>query len=696
MAKLTSSEQIEKFLFPDGIENIPSQEVLINRLRNKTLTVRDALIIHLKKKGVRIGAAELKEIPIAREVEDIFGKSSSTISGSAKRIQKFEDVLDESYFKLTTDISDEGQKALNTRLGKQVGLDIQAIDTDVFELARNNQIIGLRQELKKVKQPRGGLAFKNVPTPDIVWSRVMKAAAAMAVDVKYGPEVAKNFILAAIVPIRNSDLGQITINKKFAEGLETVRPFMGRTPDGKLKLILPSMLGRGHKYIPDLTLTPFLQNLIEEEYLQAIESGKDYLFDHKKVTTSKMSEAVDDYFAPLFKEYEDTVLGRKIVGMADVRKISASTIAKHPRINSPAIASQLLGHTDSATFFEGLSRIDKHSYISDIYDPGAENKMTKALQLYESLIVDSINAVDVNDIATQGGVRVYDNTISINPVIDAGEDQKITKLSKEEIKKRKSLTAERHKTSIALQKEYQATAELTAEERFLKAAETKEKRIDLYGTGAKALKAAAIDFESDVFKNLLERADITDIKIFENKSNKEIFEIINNKLSKKSIGAAAAPANMDEYIEKVIAQLNPEEVPVNELKGKSYEEVQKTLGKWGKLGRITKLVFPPLAIGLTAAAVYDVARSPAEQYDIPEEQKTWVSKGVEIGAELFDKDVPETLKKARIFEETISPVPLVAIPRKDEDVIPFGTAISKQIGKLFPEGFNIGGPRGTF
>tara|TARA_R110002020_G_scaffold258439_1_gene472242 strand:+ start:113 stop:2203 length:2091 start_codon:yes stop_codon:yes gene_type:complete len=696
MATLTSSEKIEKFLFPDGIENMPSQEVLINKLRNGTLTVRDALIIHLRKKGVRIGAGELKEIPIAKQVEDIFGASSSTISGSAKRVVKFEDVLDEPYFKLTEDVSDDGQKALNKRLGKQIGLDIQAIDTDVFELARNNQVSVSRQELKKVKQPRGGLAFKNVPTPDIVWSRLMKAAAAIAVDPKYGPEVAKNFILAAIVPIRNSDLGQITVNKKFAEGLETVRPYMGRTPDGKLKLILPSMLGRGHKFIPDLTLTPFLQNLVEEEYLQAIENDKNYLFNHKKVTTTKMSGAVEKYFAPLFKEYEDTVLGRRIIGMADVRKIAASTIAKHHKINSPAIASQLLGHTDSATFFEGLSRIDKDSYISDIYDPKAQSKMTKTLLLYESLITDSIGAVDVNDIALQGGVRIYNNTISIDPITEAAEEQKITKLSKGDLKKRRELAAERHKTSVALEKEYQATSELKAEESLEKAAETRERRTSLAGTASKTLKAAAIDFESDTFKDLLEKADITDTKIFENKSNKEIFEIINDKLSGKSIGTAHAPANMDEYVEEVIAQLNPEEVPVDELRGKSYEEVQKTLGKWGKLGRIAKLVFPPLAVGLTGYALWDIKETPAEEFDIPEEQKTWVSKGVETGAKLFDADVPKTLKKARIIEETISPIPVAAIPRKDEEVIPFGKAISKQIGKLFPEDFNIGGPRGIF
>tara|TARA_R100000995_G_C3483290_1_gene125417 strand:+ start:898 stop:2814 length:1917 start_codon:yes stop_codon:yes gene_type:complete len=633
---INNIQTLQRLLFPNGAKTVPTSKELLSNLKDGSLTVREALLIHIKSKKIRIGANIVKSQPIAEEMLNIFGEGSTSLTTFANRVKKFEDILDSSYFKFTEDITEEGQKTWSTVLGKQVAQDISAIDTDVFKLARDNKISIARQELKKVVQSRGGKAFKQVPTPDIVWPKIMEAAQEIALDPRYGPNVAKGFILSAILPIRGTDLSDITMSRAFSEGLTTVRPYISRTPDGNLKITLPSMEGRGQKRIVDFVFTPFLKNLLEPDFIEAKKNKSNYLFD-KVIKTKKdgetklvrgfntkiLTEASNNYFGPLLSEYED-ILGRPYSGISDIRKIAASTIAKHPDVNSPAIASQLLGHTNDANFVEGLSKIDTKSYISDMYEPGAVDKLTRTVQLYESLIAKSIGTVDINDIALRSNLPVFDDTIKINLINKTDEIQEIVKLTPAELSSRKKYIKSLVAAAIASQEQKAAGFKLKTEEDLTKANLLKEER--LKG------KTANINLNSSVMRSILDKSGV-DIKELRNKTNKEIMEILNKAMKG---GKAVAP-------------------------------------------------FVPYA-GV-AYGVGNVLLSGKESFaDIPPEEQTMPTKVVRGAAELFGKDPEAAVMGARVVEEAVSPVPATAFPRKDEEIVPFG----EQLERLVP----FGGIRG--
>lgn len=523
--KLGTSIIAEK-LFPDGNIVMPTAEDFAKKIKSNTFTVRDALILHLNDAGFRIGEGELRESALAEQVRDIFKKSTISLTTMKNKVTALEDILDRNYFEVTKNIVDQaGVEEFNRLIGKQVGLIIQAVDGSVSEFAKSRNVERpvKRETISKVKQPRGGKAFKLVPEPKIVWPAIMEAAQNMAVDPKYGPEVAKNFLLAAIVPLRNSDLGQITTNKQFAQGLETVRPYIFRMADGTLGITLPGltdeekMAGRGHKGAPQIKLTKFLSNLLEVDFKTAFDKQgnvvRNYLFDHKKVTTSKMTNAVKAYFAPLLKPYEDGVLGRPVRGIADVRKIASSTIAKHPDVKSPAIASQLLGHTSEASYLEGITKLEAASYISDIYEEGAEDKITKALTLYESLITKTISPtnLDINQIARIAGLPLNDEKTAIDIIESVTQEQTTKKLSSEEIKQNKILEAKNRKLALARKDEQIAEAGFKTQQKLLKTAETKKKRLELGEVEDKVVKG--INFSSPGVNYLIDKFNISDAVI---------------------------------------------------------------------------------------------------------------------------------------------------------------------------------------
>ena len=104
------------------------------------------------------------------------------------------------------------------------------------------------------------------------------------------------------------------------------------------------------------------------------------------------------------------------------------------------------------------------------------------------------------------------------------------------------------------------------------------------------------------------------------------------------------------------------------------------------------------AAGKTALAVAPIAgagmilATSSDAFELPEDQKTPVVKGIEkgLGALNLEEYSPQVLKGARVVEEFVNPVPEALIPMKDEEQ-PRET-LGKQMQKLVP----FGGIRGGF
>ena len=485
-----SSKTLEQFLFPNGVDNAPSKADLVKKFKNKTLTVRDALIIHAQDTGIRFDKQEVAKNSITKQMQEILTdveKNKPTgAAGFLSKVKKFRKVLDNSFFDATYDLNE-----LNKLTGSNIKVAAQAIDgsTKKFFDANKTAIGGgekinyPRDPIAKVPQKRGGMAFKEVPPPKNVWPSIVKATQQIAADPKYGPKYAKAFFLSAILPIRGNDITQMTVDKKFASGLETVRPHLSRNADGLLTLSLDSMLGRGQKGLPrKIVLTPFLSNLLGDDYDNAKKSGNKYLFDTKDpngktalITTTKLSQATKTHFIPLMKAFED-ILGREIVGIKDLRKIASSTIAMHPSINNPEIASELLGHTGDDGFVKGVSKMEARSYISNIAGVGAEDKITNVLALYESLIADTLEYSDVNDIARNSGLSLLDETLHIEKIENTSQKQETRVLTAEEIEENAIKRKAQNELYLQRLDEQISDSKLSSEEKLTKAEEAKADR----------------------------------------------------------------------------------------------------------------------------------------------------------------------------------------------------------------------------
>ena len=547
-----SSKTLEQFLFPNGVDNAPSKADLIKKFKNKTLTVRDALIIHAQDTGIRFGAEELGKSTTATEMADLFGAGEgkpTRATGFLAKVKKFRKVLDNSFFDVTYDLNE-----LNKLTGPDTKVAAQAIDgsTKKFFDANKTAIGGgekinyPRDPIAKVPQKRGGMAFLEVPSPKSVWPQIMQATQEIAADPKYGPKYAKAFFLSAILPIRGNDITQITVDKKFATGLETVRPHLARNADGLLTLSLDSMLGRGQKGLPrKIVLTPFLSNLLGEDYDNAKKSGNKYLFDTKDlkgkttlITTSKLTAATKQYLVPLMKEFED-ILGREIVGIKDLRKIASSTIAMHPSINNPEIASELLGHTGDDGFVKGVSKMEARSYISNIAGVGAEDKITNVLALYESLIADTLEYDDVNDLARNSGLSLEDDTLHIEKIENTSQPQKTRVLTAEEIEENAIKRRAQNKLYLQRLEEKVSESILTSEEKLIKAEEVKEERKERFGDN-NAPAGDKIQTKNSPFLQQVAEMNGIDVSELEGLTAKEIEEKI-RKRNKGTLGKVAVP-----------------------------------------------------------------------------------------------------------------------------------------------------------
>jgi hypothetical protein len=123
-------------------------------------------------------------------------------------------------------------------------------------------------------------------------------------------------------------------------------------------------------------------------------------------------------------------------------------------------------------------------------------------------------------------------------------------------------------------------------------------------------------------------------------------------------------------------------IPVEKIENKTLKEAMKIIKAAGK----TALAVAPIA----GAGM--VLTTPSDAFELPEDQKTPVVRGVEkgLGALNLEEYSPQVLKGARVVEELVSPVPESLIPMKDEEQ-PRET-LGKQMQKLVP----FGGIRGGF
>lgn len=520
----STTQEIIKLLFPEGFTEMPTEESLLQKVQDGNFTFRDALKLDLIKKGISISNKD-KEDDLVKQFDDLLPntKKPTKAIGFLTTVKKFANNLDEDFL-----TAYKGKKEATKKYGESKLLALQALDANLTKLTGEEDIKIPRAAITGVVQARDTKKFKSVPPPEKVWPEIITAAQEIANDVNYGPEFARVFLLTSILPNRAIDLTQIHITKAGAESGEATRPYLYKR-DGVFSITLPSEIGRGQKGFPTYKMTEFLSNLLEPNYKDVLAKGGSKLFSDK-ITTASLTRATNKYFKPKMDKYIDD-LGRPVRGISDLRKISSSTIAKHPRINNPDIASQLLGHGSDGSYVEGLSKIDTKHYISDIAGVGADERVQKTLRMYENLIADVLNYEDINEIARSAGIPIANDNKILKIDFDDVNKRDIEPMSdedKKDLEDRRKLQRETYKVS---EKEKQASLELSRQEKLKKAQETKQAR----KAGLEEAPKKPVNFKSEAVEFLIDEFNISQEEIQEIKSlpadqqNTALDELLKNK-----------------------------------------------------------------------------------------------------------------------------------------------------------------------
>lgn len=615
----STTQEIIKLLFPEGFTEMPTEESLLQKVQDGNFTFRDALKLDLIKKGISISNKD-KEDDLVKQFDDLLPntKKPTKASGFLTTVKKFANNLDEDFL-----TAYKGKKEATKKYGESKLLALQALDANLTKLTGEEDIKIPRAAITGVVQARDTKKFKSVPPPEKVWPEIITAAQEIANDVNYGPEFARVFLLTSILPNRAVDLTQIHITKAGAESGEAARPYLYKR-DGVFSITLPSEIGRGQKGFPTYKMTEFLSNLLEPNYKDVLAKGESKLFSDK-ITTASLTRATNKYFKPKMDKYIDD-LGRPVRGISDLRKISSSTIAKHPRINNPDIASQLLGHGSDGSYVEGLSKIDTKHYISDIAGVGADERVQKTLRMYENLIADVLNYEDINEIARSAGIPIANDNKILKIDFDDVNKRDIELMSdedKKDLEDRRKLQRETYKIS---EKEKQASLELSRQEKLKKAQETKQAR----QAGLEEAPKKPVNFKSEAVEFLIDEFNISQEEIQEIKSlpadqqNTALDELLKNKKPiTKDIKPEGQEFRVDDIDTPRVGSYGAtlEATAPNFLDFLTDPETLKKAGKVGLelAGGVPKKIFKAgkIAIEVGKKIKPDI-KDPAERFDILE------------------------------------------------------------------------------
>ena len=438
----------EKFkIHKEFLENFEGallpKEDLISRLKDGTATVHEALMYTLHERGVVIPKEYIEAVrkldpAKAIQFENIandfppssiepfqvgtFEKYLKAFSGGGR------DLLDEPYFSVTKIENLSQFKTTTGRLVADFSTTLTNVDKYVFGLPDNNAVrYGRGQPLSAkmsglFKQPRGSRQIPAWPSEKKVYKSLMDGVRKIP-----DAEIRKAIFLELVYPARPTSHSEMTLNYETSASrmgknshIVAAKPYVVKSSDGKISLNMPFeeasdsttksiKQGVGKKTVRARVIPGDLLQLILNEQREYIVNApietipnKNYLFSNN-VTVQNLSRDIRLYVNPEFLQYKTEMLNREISSIADIRKMSLSSMADS--LKMPEEAHLLSGHTLTSTQVQKYqSEMLGKVYVTP-YDTGAQSPTNKALILMEHHIA---NMLGFEDLTTMAGPHGFD------------------------------------------------------------------------------------------------------------------------------------------------------------------------------------------------------------------------------------------------------------------------------------------------
>ena len=263
------------------------------------------------------------------------------------------------------------------------------------------------------KQTRGTRVFKAFPRSDILFPKLAEAVRKIP-----DKDPREAIVFNLLMPMRPGEVADLKIGEI---DLET----------GQIAGKLRGQKTRAEIIIPEAALA------IIRERAKDKKPG-DPLF---KTSTPKMTEALKaSGFIESMDEYEQ-IMGRKIKGAADIRKLIPAIIAYE--LDYPDAISEIMGHSEFSDIGGDIAKMTKRSYIGTgrMFGEDFEFSTTTALKSLQNKWAETLGLGTVNELFDVLDVDAPDFTDPDNPykirVVFEGENLEIegkpTLLSPQEI-----------------------------------------------------------------------------------------------------------------------------------------------------------------------------------------------------------------------------------------------------------------------
>lgn len=424
MAKKSQDKVLESLLNKLGYESvdqIPSMESLTPKVIDGTMTVREAAVVDLYARGLRIAPGTLKT-DIGKAFAEKFNESKRVMPEKAgiptpeaafTRINTVINSTVKSGFSLDTPF----KNITNNRTAmEKIAENTKSIDphwSGVFQSADQTVVRYSDLGASAYQNPKA----KATGLAGATQSRKSKAFEEIVPAKKAFPEIiaglngvddvsTKNALVTSfLAPFRPGEIANLRLGEYDLDTVTTART-PGYFDVEKGAIIFP-VKTEGKKSAQTLFLDKngILYNVLKSQAEVAETMGSGLLFPD--VTTGKMTGAIQENITPRFQQFED-VLGRPFDEAKDFRKLVASMMLGE--LGYGEEADRMMGHTNDAQINKTLTAVGSKHYFSRI--ARSDNPLGAVQTSLEHMIGEVMDAPTLNETAATLGLNIEGYTDS--------------------------------------------------------------------------------------------------------------------------------------------------------------------------------------------------------------------------------------------------------------------------------------------
>lgn len=383
-------------VFPDG--QLPSYEEFQARVTRENMNVRDAWIARFYNEGINIqtdmGIAMEKFVGpdianAARALVKEFPRASRNMPGPQKLAEDIGN--SKAYFGLSIDefrAQTSGVKSLaklkNTMFGKGGS---EGKIAQFLNEGRGTGSTGAKTTLGAVVSDDSMKAmlegFNDIPDDDV-----------------------REMLWVGSFGSRGEATVNIAINREIAVAAAQSDQYW----DPVNKILVATETGTRKGLPPTRKVDPITQEILDRRWQAAVDSGQTRLFPDEIADVRKLSAALKKYVFPKITGVDQTLIGKELTGITDLRKVVGSWMLK--TLGQGDKVDQLLSHEgDPLDEAARISRVGRTRYLTVEGDPTVfQDFLNRTVQVWGKLL----GAESIDKLPSKMGLNAtvsFDETI---------------------------------------------------------------------------------------------------------------------------------------------------------------------------------------------------------------------------------------------------------------------------------------------